>query len=88
MQLIRILRAVYCLRTRLPDAVPLYAISWEPVYAGTSSVRDVPTTAAEAVALLRVVGAGHGRISSFSLLAGGHPGPSRTRGARGWFFLL
>lgn len=28
------LRAVYCLRTQLPEAVPLYAIGWEPVYAG------------------------------------------------------
>lgn len=34
------LRAVYCLRTQLPDAVPLYAISWEPVYAGTSVTRE------------------------------------------------
>jgi hypothetical protein len=28
------LRAVYCLRTQLPEAVPLFAIGWEPVYAG------------------------------------------------------
>lgn len=34
------LRAVYCLRTQLPDAVPLYAISWEPVYAGTPVTRE------------------------------------------------
>lgn len=34
------LRAVYCLRTQLPGAVPLYAISWEPVYAGTLVARD------------------------------------------------
>ena len=29
------LRAVYCLATQLPEAAPFYAISWEPVYAGT-----------------------------------------------------
>jgi hypothetical protein len=34
------LRAVYCLRTQLPEAVPLYAIGWEPVYAGTLVTRD------------------------------------------------
>lgn len=34
------LRAVYCLRTLLPEAVPLYAIGWEPVYAGTPATRD------------------------------------------------
>jgi hypothetical protein len=34
------LRAVYCLRTQLPQAVPLYAIGWEPVYAGTLVTRD------------------------------------------------
>lgn len=34
------LRAVYCLRTLLPEAVPLYAIGWEPVYAGTLVTRD------------------------------------------------
>lgn len=33
------LRAVYCLRTLLPEAVPLYAIGWEPVYAGTPATR-------------------------------------------------
>jgi DUF218 domain len=34
------LRAVYCLHTQLPEAVPLYAIGWEPVYAGTLVTRD------------------------------------------------
>ena len=34
------LRAVYCLHTQLPQAVPLYAIGWEPVYAGTLVTRD------------------------------------------------
>lgn len=34
------LRAVYCLRTLLPEAVPLYAIGWEPVYAGSLVTRD------------------------------------------------
>lgn len=34
------LRAVYCLRTLLPEAAPLYAIGWEPVYAGTLVTRD------------------------------------------------
>ncbi|HUZ39286.1 MAG TPA: YdcF family protein, partial [Streptosporangiaceae bacterium] len=34
------LRAVYCLRTLLPEAVPLYAIGWEPVYAGTVVTRE------------------------------------------------
>jgi len=34
------LRAVYCLHTQLPQAVPLYAIGWEPVYAGTQVTRD------------------------------------------------
>ncbi|MBV9857656.1 MAG: YdcF family protein [Streptosporangiaceae bacterium] len=34
------LRAVHCLRTQLPQAVPLYAIGWEPVYAGTLVTRD------------------------------------------------
>ena len=34
------LRAVYCLRTQLPQAVPLYAIGWEPVYAGVLVTRD------------------------------------------------
>jgi hypothetical protein len=34
------LRAVYCLRTQLPEAVPLYAISWEPVYAGMLVTRE------------------------------------------------
>jgi uncharacterized SAM-binding protein YcdF (DUF218 family) len=33
-------RAVMALRTRLPEAGPLYAISWEPVYAGTSVTRE------------------------------------------------
>jgi hypothetical protein len=33
------LRAVYCLRTLLPEAAPFYAISWEPVYAGTLITR-------------------------------------------------
>ena len=33
------LRAVYCVRTQLPEAVPLYAIGWEPVYAGTLVTR-------------------------------------------------
>ena len=34
------LRAVYCLLTQLPAAVPLYAIGWEPVYAGSLVTRD------------------------------------------------
>ena len=34
------LRAVYCLRTQLPEAVPLYAIGWEPIYAGALVTRD------------------------------------------------
>jgi len=34
------LRAVHSLRTLLPQAVPLYAIGWEPVYAGTPARRD------------------------------------------------
>jgi hypothetical protein len=34
------LRAVYCLLTQLPEAVPLYAIGWEPVYAGTLVTRE------------------------------------------------
>jgi hypothetical protein len=34
------LRAVYCLHTQLPEAVPLYAIGWDPVYAGTLVTRD------------------------------------------------
>jgi hypothetical protein len=34
------LRAVYCPRTQLPEAAPLYAISWEPVYAGMLVTRD------------------------------------------------
>jgi uncharacterized SAM-binding protein YcdF (DUF218 family) len=34
------LRAVYCLRILLPEAVPFYAISWNPVYAGTLVTRD------------------------------------------------
>lgn len=33
------LRAVYCLATLLPEAAPFYAISWEPVYAGTLVTR-------------------------------------------------
>lgn len=33
------LRAVYCLHTQLPDAAPLYAIGWEPTYAGTLITR-------------------------------------------------
>lgn len=33
------LRAVYCVHTLLPEAVPLYAISWEPVYAGALVTR-------------------------------------------------
>ena len=40
------LRAVYCLRTQLPDAVPLYAIGWEPAYHGQPVTRqtwpDIP----------------------------------------------
>lgn len=34
------LRAVYCLRTQLPEAVPLYAIGWDPVYAGSLVTPD------------------------------------------------
>jgi len=33
-------RAVQALRTLLPEADPLYAISWEPVYAGALVTRD------------------------------------------------
>lgn len=33
------LRAVYCLHTQFPEAVPLYAIGWEPVYAGEPVTR-------------------------------------------------
>jgi hypothetical protein len=34
------LRAVMALRTRLPEAGPLQAIAWEPVYAGALVTRD------------------------------------------------
>ena len=34
------LRAVYCLRTQLPGAVPLYAIGWEPSYGGQVVTRE------------------------------------------------
>jgi hypothetical protein len=34
------LRAVYCLHTQLPEAVPFYAISWEPVYLGALVTRE------------------------------------------------
>ena len=34
------LRAVYCLRTQLPDVVPVYAIGWEPVYHGQVVTRE------------------------------------------------
>jgi DUF218 domain len=34
------LRTVYCLRTLLPESAPFYAISWEPVYAGTLVTRE------------------------------------------------
>ena len=30
---------MYCLATLLPEAAPLYAISWEPVYVGTLVTR-------------------------------------------------
>ena len=30
---------MYCLATQLSEAAPFYAISWEPVYAGTSVTR-------------------------------------------------
>ena len=33
------LRTVHCLATLLPEAAPFYAISWEPVYAGTLVTR-------------------------------------------------
>lgn len=33
------LRTVYCLATLLPEAAPFYAISWEPLYAGTLVTR-------------------------------------------------
>ena len=33
------LRTVYCLATLLPEAAPFYAISWEPVFAGTLVTR-------------------------------------------------
>jgi hypothetical protein len=34
------LRAVYCLHAQLPDAVPPYAIGWEPVYHGQTVARE------------------------------------------------
>lgn len=34
------LRAVYYLRTLVPDAVPLYAIGWEPVFDGRAVTRE------------------------------------------------
>jgi DUF218 domain len=34
------LRAVYCLHTLLSEAVPFYAISWDPVYADTLVTRE------------------------------------------------
>lgn len=34
------LRAVYCLRTMLPEADPLYAIGYEPLYAANPITRD------------------------------------------------
>lgn len=34
------LRAIYCLRTLLPDAAPFYAISYEPLYAGQPVTRQ------------------------------------------------
>lgn len=34
------LRAVYCLRTQLPQAVPLYAVSWEPAPTGAAVTRQ------------------------------------------------
>jgi DUF218 domain len=34
------LRAIYCLRTLLPQAAPLYAIGWEPVYGGEMVTRE------------------------------------------------
>ena len=34
------LRTVYCLRTLLPDAGPIHAIGWEPVYAGVLVTRE------------------------------------------------
>jgi acetyl esterase/lipase len=34
------LRTVYCLATLLPQAVPFYAISWEPEYAGALVTRS------------------------------------------------
>jgi len=34
------LRTVYCLRTLLPDAPPLWAIGWEPVYVGQMVTRE------------------------------------------------
>ncbi|HTR90358.1 MAG TPA: YdcF family protein [Trebonia sp.] len=34
------LRAVYCLRTQLPAAVPLYAIGWNPIYGGQLVTRQ------------------------------------------------
>src|SRR6202043_2129636 len=34
------LRAVYCLRTQLPEAAPMYAIGWEPVSARMLVPRD------------------------------------------------
>ena len=33
------LRTVYSLATLFPEAAPFYAISWEPVYAGTLVTR-------------------------------------------------
>ena len=34
------LRAVYCLRTQIPEAIPFYAISWEPAYSGALVTRE------------------------------------------------
>ena len=34
------LRAAYCLRTQIPEAIPFYAISWEPAYSGALVTRE------------------------------------------------
>jgi uncharacterized SAM-binding protein YcdF (DUF218 family) len=34
------LRAVYCLRTLMPEAAPFYAIGWDPLYAGVPVTRE------------------------------------------------
>ena len=47
------LRAVYCLATLLPEAAPFYAISWEPVYAGTRHPRELAKDPGRPPAVIR-----------------------------------